>query len=55
VVIDAHGGWPGAFHVGDAEVAEEPARPQFGQTTSSGTPKRRAAEESLPLNFADDE
>ena len=54
VVIDAHGGWPGAFASG-VETSSEPVKAQFGQTTSSGTPKRRAAEESLPLNFADDE
>ncbi len=54
VVIDAHGGWPGAFASG-VETSSEPVRPQFGQGTNSGTPKRRAAEESLPLNFADDE
>ncbi len=54
VVIDAHGGWPGAFANG-TETSSEPVKAQFGQTTSSGTPKRRAAEESLPLNFADDE
>jgi predicted helicase len=54
VVIEEHGGWPGAFASG-VETSSEPARPQFGQSTSNGTPKRRAAEDSLPLNFADDE
>jgi predicted helicase len=43
VVIDEHGGWPGAFHLEDVGEAAEPARPQFGQVTASA-PKRKAAE-----------
>jgi hypothetical protein len=53
VVIDAHGGWPGAFHLEDAGAAAEPARPQFGQVESS-TPKRKAAEDKQQGSFLDE-
>jgi hypothetical protein len=53
VVIEEHGGWPGAFHVADASVADEPARPQFGQVTASA-PKRKAAEDKDQGSFLDE-
>jgi predicted helicase len=53
VVIDEHGGWPGAFHLEDVGEAAEPARPQFGQVESS-TPKRKAAEDKQQGSFLDE-
>jgi predicted helicase len=53
VAIEEHGGWPGAFHVADVSVADEPARPQFGQVTASA-PKRKAAEDKDQGSFLDE-
>lgn len=53
VVIEEHGGWPGAFHLEDVGEATEPARPQFGQVESS-TPKRKAAEDKQQGSFLDE-
>ena len=53
VVIDEHGGWPGAFHLEDVGEATEPARPQFGQVEAS-TPKRKAAEDKQQGSFLDE-
>lgn len=53
VVIEEHGGWPGAFHVADVSVADEPARPQFGQVPTA-TSKRKAAEDKDQGSFLDE-
>jgi predicted helicase len=53
VVIEEHGGWPGAFHVADVSVADEPARPQFGQVPAA-TSKRKAAEDKDQGSFLDE-